>query len=131
MKIYITHCSATKKKTNKKLTPDKLYIGVKIQRFINRCKATGVKWAIFSDKYGVWFANRKLAWYEKHPNKVTLSEFDFLIKTSVERLRKFSKVYFYGNHKSRYFHPFYEKLIRELRKRKINVIKISHLERIA
>ena len=36
----------------------------------------GVNWAIFSDKYGVWFSNGLHEWYEKNPNKITEEEFN-------------------------------------------------------
>ena len=57
--IYITHCSAKKddrcRETRETVTPDLLYTAKPTQRFMERCKATGVRWAIFSDLYGVWF----------------------------------------------------------------------------
>ena len=40
-----------------KVTPDKLYVATKTQRFIKLCIENEVKWAIFSDKYGIWFSN--------------------------------------------------------------------------
>jgi hypothetical protein len=59
MNIYITHCSDKKdnflKNTLKKVTPDKLYTATPIKRFISKCNEEKVNWAIFSDKYGVWF----------------------------------------------------------------------------
>jgi hypothetical protein len=72
-KIYITHCSAKKsivfKNTKAKVTPDKLYTATPTQRFIKECKNKEVNWAIFSDKYGVWFSDIKHEWYEKIPTK--------------------------------------------------------------
>jgi hypothetical protein len=82
-RIYITHCSARKnsilKDTRAKVTPDKLYTATPIQRFINECKNKDVSWAIFSDKYGVWFSGSMHEWYEKNPNRVTGTEFNHLL----------------------------------------------------
>ena len=130
-KIYITHCSAKKndalENTKKKVTPDKLYTATPLVRFINKCKKKKVRWAIFSDKYGVVFPHTKIAWYEKHPNDITDEEFSRLVNESAKKLRKFDRVYFYGNHKSHYFHRRYKLLIRELIRRGINVIKICSI----
>jgi len=129
--LYLTHCTYKKdnklQRTGEIVSPDRLYTGVKINRFINRCKQVGVKWAIFSDLYGVWFPYEKHGYYEKHPSEVTDSEFRELLQASIDRLKKYDAVYFYGNHKSHYFHGLYKKLIRGLRNEGINVIKISHL----
>lgn len=63
MRIYITHCSAKKndalKNKMKRVTPDRLYTTIPIQRFMKRCKEKDVKWAIFSDLYGIWFPDIK------------------------------------------------------------------------
>ena len=99
--IYVTHCSAMKNKdckgTNLKVTPDKLYTATPTQRFMNNCKNKKIKWAIFSDKYGVWFSDIQNEWYEKNPSKVTEKEFDELIWNFDESLRQFDKIYFYHN----------------------------------
>ena len=133
MKIYITHCTSIKndryKETNEKVAPDILYIGTKIQRFINNCKKKKVKWAIFSDQYGVWFGNEKHEWYEKHPNHVTESEFEQLVSSAKEK-RQNQEVNFYGNYKSGYFHHLYRKLVDRLRKEGINIKLISKFEEI-
>lgn len=133
--VYLTHCTKRKrdslKKTAKKVKPDELYIGKKIQRFMSRCKSTGVSWAIFSDQYDVWFPHVRHRWYEKHPNEVSDHEFERLVENSAGKLRKFDVVYFYGNHKSHYFHPLYKKIINALRKRRIKIEKICHLDEIA
>ena len=68
-RIYITHCSAKKdsvlKNTKAKVTPDKLYTAAPTQRFINECKNKGVNWAIFSDKYGVWFSDTRIRSFQE------------------------------------------------------------------
>ena len=132
--LYLTHCTYKKDKQlkayGKTVSPDVLYVGVKITRFINRCKKHGVNWAIFSDKYGVWFPDEKHAYYEKHPKQVTDLEFQELVTSATSRLIKYDKVYFYGNHNSHYFHPLYKKLIEALRRDSVNVVEITALNDI-
>ncbi|MBI2661217.1 hypothetical protein HYX09_03030 [Candidatus Woesearchaeota archaeon] len=134
MILYITHCTYQKddslKNKDIETTPDKLYTGTKIQRFIKQCKETGVKWAIFSDYYNVWFSDVKHKWYEKHPKEVTSEEFNQLVENSVKKLSKFDKIFFYANYKSRYFHDIYKRLINELEQKGINIMLISHLSDI-
>lgn len=126
--LYLTHCTYKKderlQRTPKKISPDRLYTGVKITRFINRCKHVEVNWAVFSDKYGVWFPHEKYGYYEKHPNDVTDDEFKELLQESRDKLQKYDAIYFYGNHKSHYFHSLYKRFIEGLRKEGVNVIKI-------
>jgi hypothetical protein len=73
MEIYITHCSAKKagryRGTGETVTPDVLYTATPTQRFIGQCEASGVRWAIFSDLYGVWFPEVQHVWYEKDPDQ--------------------------------------------------------------
>lgn len=132
--LYLTHCTRIKrdslKNTGKEVAPDELYIGKKIQRFIIRCKKAGVNWAIFSDQYDVWFPHIRHKWYEKHPDEVTEQEFKKLVENSAEKLKKYDTVYFYGNHKSHYFHPLYKKIIDALKKHRIKIVKICHLDEI-
>ena len=82
-RIYLTHCSARKnpilKDINKRVTPDKLYTATPTMRFMKSCIDNDVKWAIFSDKYGIWFKNVKNSWYEKSPSSVTDEEFNRLV----------------------------------------------------
>ncbi len=63
----------------REVTSDKLYTATPIQRFINESKNKGVNWAIFSDKYGIWFSEDLHEWYDKNPNKVTEDEFNQLL----------------------------------------------------
>ncbi len=131
MNLYITHCTKIKddslKEKDIEVSPDKLYTGKKIQRFMKKCKDCNVKWAIFSDLYGVWFFDVKHKWYEKHPNEVTPQEFDNLVKESEEKLKGFDKIYFYANYKSHYFHHLYKEAIEELKNKGLNILLISHL----
>lgn len=134
MNLYITHCTKIKDDSlngkDIEVTPDKLYIGKKIQRFMKKCKDSNVKWAIFSDFYGVWFSDVKHKWYGNDagdPNKVTAQKFCELVKESEERLNIFDKIFFYANYKSPYFHHLYKELIEELKSKGLNIVLISHL----
>ena len=126
-RIFVTHCSAKKedhyKGTKEAVTPDLLYISRPIQRFMNRCKAEGVRWAIFSDLYGVWFPEVGHEWYEKAPNTVTEAEFSSLLRDFDEKLGPYSEILFY--HNPGRFHPLYARLLEhsQLRER---VKKITH-----
>ncbi|MGD9534630.1 MAG: hypothetical protein AB7V56_12800 [Candidatus Nitrosocosmicus sp.] len=130
--IYLTHCCAKKnedfKGTELKVTPDILYTATSTPRFMDNCKKKKIKWAIFSDKYGVWFSNIQNEWYEKNPNKVTEKEFDELVRNFDRSLRQFDKIYFYYNPGR--FHKLYKwLLITSELKSKINLI--THLKDIA
>ena len=131
MRIYITHCSAKKdnsiKDTRKKVTPDKLYTSTRVQRFIKRCKKKKVRWAIFSDKYGVWFPYERHEWYDKHPDTVSEEEFKRLVQDFEEKLNDYDEIYFYYN-PSR-FHPIYKRLLKEV-KVKGKITLFSHLDEI-
>lgn len=117
MRIYITHCSARKspsaKRSGAKVSPDKLYASKRIQSFMRRCKEQGVKWAIFSDRYGIYFPNERHPWYEKSPDSVTPTEFSALLKNFHKRLRIYDEVWFY-RHPAR-FHKLYRRLLRKAR----------------
>src|SRR5258708_5599359 len=119
LRIYVTHCSANKRlsvrRSRKAVSPDVLYTSGRIQRFMSRCKARKVRWAIFSDLYGVWFATERRRWYEKHPDKVTKSEFRALVQNFDRRLRRFREIRFYY-HPAR-FHRLYRRLVRQSRLR--------------
>lgn len=114
MRIYLTHCSAKKSVSLGKgeVTSDKLYMATPTQRFMKRCKEKQVNWAIFSDKYGVWFPEEKHEWYEKDPDTVSEQEFMQLIKNFNERLAKFDEIWFYYNPGR--FHPLYARLLKEV-----------------
>jgi len=131
MRIYITHCSKKKDdslKNNGEVTPDKLYMSACIQRFMNKCKERNVKkWAIFSDKYGVWFSNDKHKWYEKDPNKVTVQEFRILLDNFDRRLQKYDEICFYYNPGR--FHLLYEILL-QMTTLKYKVKRFTHIREI-
>jgi hypothetical protein len=131
MRIYITHCSAKKnsqiKGTSKKVGPEDLYTALPTQRFIAICKKAKVNWAIFSDKYDVFFPNERNEWYNKHPNSVSQEEFNYLVSQFDKKMAAYNEIYFYRNPGR--FHPLYQRLIDEssLNSR---VILISHLWQI-
>jgi hypothetical protein len=100
-RIYITHCSHKKddryKGTGEAVSPDSLYTATLTQRFLTRCKARGVRWAIFSDLYGVWFPEVRHQWYNKDPSKVTEAELAKLIRDFDDTLASYSEIFFYYN----------------------------------
>jgi len=131
MRIYVTHCSAKKdnslKGTDKKVTPDRLYTAKPLQRFISRCKEKKLHWAIFSDKYGVWFPHEEHEWYEKAPATVTEQEFKNLVRDFEEKIGNYDEIYFY--HNPGRFHSMYRRLLKEI-KVKGKVTLFSHLVEI-
>jgi hypothetical protein len=114
-RIYVTHCSHKKndefKDTGEIALADELYTARPTQRFMKHCSATNVRWAIFSDLYGVWFPEIKHKWYEKDPNTVTEVEFSALLKDFDEKLATYSEIYFYYNPGR--FHPLYARLLKD------------------
>src|SRR5215207_5316834 len=130
-RIYITHCSAKKnsvfKNTKAKVTPDKLYTATPTQRFMNECKNRGVNWAIFSDKYGVWFSDVQHEWYEKNPNRVTEEEFSQLVNEFDKSLSQFNEIYFYYNPGR--FHKLYKRLLKSS-ELKAKIKLFTHLNEI-
>lgn len=126
MRIYITHCSAKKnlsvKRSRARVPPDKLYTSKRLQAFVRWCKERRVRWAIFSDLYGVYFPNEKHKWYEKSPDSVTPTEFRGLLKGFDKRLRVYREIWFY-RHPAR-FHKLYRKLLRNTKlRRKVRLFK--------
>jgi hypothetical protein len=118
MRIYLTHCSATKdnslRGTGRKVTPDKLYTSKFTQSFMRRCMEVGVRWAIFSDHYGVWFSEIEREWYGDDvgdPNLVTNDKFLALLSDFDNSLRDYGEIVFYYNPGR--FHPLYRRLLNE------------------
>jgi hypothetical protein len=113
--IYVTHCSHKKdehcEETREAVTPDVLYTATPAQRFMQRCKSMNVAWAVFSDKYGVWFPDVRHEWYEKDPNTVSEAEFSLLLKDFDAKLSNYSEICFYCNPGR--FHPIYARLLRQ------------------
>lgn len=119
MRIYVSHCSAKKsesaKLSGRKVTPDRLYTSRRIQGFMRACKRSAVKWAIFSDLYGVWFPHTKHAWYEKAPDDVNEQEFKRLVRGFDRDLKAYDEIWFY-HHPAR-FHWLYRRLLNESKQR--------------
>lgn len=113
MEIYITHCSRKKssrfRRNHQRAFPQELYTSSRIKGFMNKCKEKNVKWAIFSDKYGVWFSDKKHKWYDKNPDKVTIKEFKSLVKDFDKKLCNYRRIFFY-RHPTR-FHTLYELIL--------------------
>ena len=130
-RIYLTHCSAKKSNhlrlSGEKTTPEKLYTALPTQRFINRCKEKNVDWAIFSDKYGIWFPFEEHTWYDKNPSTVNGREFEGLVNNFNYKLGNYNAIYFYRNPGR--FHRLYRKLLNNI-EAKDKIVLISHLREI-
>lgn len=122
MDIYVTHCSAKKRKGKRPVRPDALYVSRRIQSFMRRCKEHGVKWAILSDLYGIWFPHIKHVWHDKPPSSVTVDEFDRLVIDFNRQLNRYKRIYFYY-HPAR-FHNIYRRLLKTTRLR--NRVTLIH-----
>ncbi len=113
MTVFLTHCSKEKsetaKSTGEKLPPDKLYTDPGLLAFIQRCQQTGSRWAILSDKYGIFFPWESHEYYEKPPAAVTQEEEEAITADFHTRLAEFGEIYFYI--RSETFHPFYQRVI--------------------
>jgi hypothetical protein len=95
---------------------------------MRRCKDRRVAWAIFSDKYGVWFPDVLREWYEKDPNTLTEAEFSTLLANFDSALSPYSEIFFYYNPGR--FHPVYARLLRQTALA-ARVKQITHLWDIA
>jgi len=115
MRIYLTHCSAEKdpqlKETGVLVTPDHLYTNPQIQQFMEQCKQKQAPWAILSDRYGIYQANDRHCWYEKHPDTVTPQEEEAIIQAFDRTLADYDEIYFFIRADS--FHPFYARVLQK------------------
>ena len=111
--IYITHCSGEKddalRGTGRAVTPDELYTSARFVSFARACRKASVKWAVLSDKYGVWFADDTREWYEKAPEDVTEAEFRSLVEDFDAKLAAFERILFY--HEPDRLHALYRRII--------------------
>jgi len=130
-RVYLTHCAAKKDEalqgTGRRVLPDVLYTARPTQRFMTHCREQGVRWAIFSDHYGVWFSDEEREWYGDDvgdPNRVTDLKFRELVKDFDERLGKWDEIYFYYNPGR--VHPLYRRLLKETKLRN-RIEEITHL----
>src|ERR1700693_5896413 len=114
MRIYVTHCSAKKSEATRRsgqaVRPSILCTSTRTQRFVHCCERRRVRWAIFSDEYGVWFPTEKRRWDEKSPDTVSERELRKLVRSFDRRLRPFHQIWFY-HHPGR-FHRLYRRLLR-------------------
>ncbi len=131
MRIYITHCSAKKdpslQQNHKKVPPDLLYTARPIQRFMKKCKEKNVSWAIFSDRYGVWFPTIEQEWYEKDPGTISEHEFKNLLGDFDRKLQVYDQIWFY--HNPGRFHRLYQRLLTETSLRD-RIRSFTHLKEI-
>lgn len=116
--VFFTFCSAKKndslRGSGEKVHPDVLYTSQRVQSFIGRCKARRVRWAIFSDEYGVWFPEVKHKWYETSPNDA-LPVFARLLADFDEKMKDFDVIHFCPGTGGPRIHRIYRKLIHESR----------------
>jgi hypothetical protein len=131
MRIYLTHCCAKKddtlKGTGQKVSPERLYIARPTQRFMKKCTSLGVRWAIFSDYYGVWFPEIEREWYGDDvgdPNGIKEPRLTKLIEGFDKTLEQSDEIFFYYNPGR--FHPFYAELL-ERTVLKPRIQRITHL----
>jgi len=112
-RIYVTHCSGQKddslKGTGRAVAPDELYTSERFMRFARACREAGARWAVLSDKYGVWFANESREWYEKAPEDVTEADFRALVEDFDAKLAGFDQVLFY--HEPGRLHALYRRVV--------------------
>jgi hypothetical protein len=115
--IFFTFCSKHKddslKGTGRQVTPNRLYLGKnRIEPFMSKCMTQKVEWAIFSDKYGLWYSGEMHAWYEKPPYEVSEREQAALFHSTLERLRgrSYDRVYFYAAKNFFRVHRLYREL---------------------
>jgi hypothetical protein len=131
LRIYVTYCSTKKddslRGTQRRVTPDRLYKSLRIQRFMKTCGEKKVNWAIFSDLYGIWFPDVRHEWYEKNPSRVTEGEFRKLAHDFDEELEKYDEIWFY--YSPNRFHSLYRRLIDES-KLADRVTRFTHVSEI-
>lgn len=130
MKIYVTFCSKKKdeslKGTGAAVPPCLLYKGKRICGFMERCKKKKLRWAIFSDKHGIWFPGENHEYYEKSPDEVTPQEFARLLKDFDTKLSGYDEICFYYGTPDNCVHDLYKKLLREtLLGKKLTVIRYA------
>lgn len=134
MKLFLTYCSWQKDDSIKNkpvlVGPDQLYTSERLQIFVKACTAANADWAIFSDKYGIWFPNEKKAWYDKSPDSVTPQELSRIVSNSVKSLEKY-QVYFFGDSNDPKFHPLYKEYIHRLEANGITVTVFDDLDIIS
>jgi hypothetical protein len=94
---------------------------------MGKCKEKKVNWAIFSDKYGVWFPSIKHRWYDKSPDEVTLVQFIRLVNDFEQKLQDYDEIWFY--HNPGRFHHVYQMLL-QVAKPEGKIIPFTHIDEI-
>ena len=130
-RLFFTFCSAQKddslRESGEAVPPEELYTSQRVRRFIARCKAAPVRWAIFSDKYGVWFPEVKHKWYGMNPDNA-LPEFPRLLSEFDEIIKEFDRIYFCPGVGGPRLHRLYRRLVNESRwKNRIETISFSEI----
>ena len=122
--LYFTHCSAKKddrlKGKKKATTPDKLYIGGRIQCFINWVNVEKLEWAIFSDEYGFVFSTDKIKWYDTAPDNVDEEEVEWFVNDKLKVLSQYEKIIYLPG--DLLIHPTYYRLIRTMTSKCLGVV---------
>jgi hypothetical protein len=129
--IFFTFCSAKKndslRGTAKAVSPEELYTSPRVQSFISRCKKSGVRWAIFSDKYGVWFSDEKHCWYERSPDDA-ISDYPRLLSDFDDKMKDFAVIHFCPGVGGPRLHRMYRRLVSESRwKDRIRISPFSEI----
>ena len=62
---------------------------------MEECRSRRLRWAIFSDKFGVWFPEACREYYDKSPDSVTSKEFSALLNDFDTKLANFGEICFY------------------------------------
>jgi hypothetical protein len=67
-----------------------------LRRLFYNYEAQEVKWAIFSDEYGVWFPGTENEWYELSPKKALLrpAKFQCLLADFDDKIKDFDVIRF-------------------------------------
>jgi hypothetical protein len=116
--VFFTFCSASKNDTLRGTTagvsPEELYTSRRVQSFIDRCKSSGVRWAIFSDQYGVWFPEIRHPWYERSPDDA-IADFPRLLSDFDEKMKDFAAIHFCPGVGGPRLHRMYRRLVSESR----------------
>ena len=117
-RVFFTHCSAQKndslRDSGRAVAPDELYTSQRVQAFMDRCKAKKVRWAIFSDKYGMWFPEVRHPWYEFSPDEA-LPQFPDLLADFDEKMKGVELIYFCPGVGGPRLHGLYRGLVRQSR----------------
>lgn len=113
-RVYFTFCSAQKddslRDSDEEVTSEVLYTSKRLQSFVSTCKQKNVRWAIFSDEYGIWFPEVKHRWYDTSPDDAVV-RFKELLTDFDQKLATFAQICFCPG--TSRIHRLYRRLIRE------------------